>query len=117
LANLIEWTSQDKGDGTGYDIQSFNEDGSTRYIEVKTTNAGASTPFYVSQNELDFSEEVGESFFIYRVFDFSTDPKFYELRGALTITAHLEATAYRARPLSKAELVLEKEAVPDESDL
>lgn len=41
LADQIEWTSQEKGDGTGYDIQSFNEDGSTRYIEVKTTNARA----------------------------------------------------------------------------
>lgn len=103
LADQIEWTSQEKGDGTGYDIKSFNDDGSTRYIEVKTTNAGASTPFYVSKNEVDFSDEVGESFFIYRVFEFSTDPKFYELQGSLKITASLEATAYRARPMQKAE--------------
>ena len=103
LADQVDWTSDRIGDGTGYDIQSFNDDGSTRYIEVKTTNAGASTPFYVSQNEVDFSDEVGESFFIYRVFDFSTDPKFYELQGSLKVTTCLEATAYRARPMQKAE--------------
>lgn len=103
LANQVDWTSDRIGDGTGYDIQSFNDDGSTRYIEVKTTNAGASTPFYVSQNEVDFSDEAGESYFIYRVFDFSTDPKFYELQGSLNITACLEVTAYRARPMPKTE--------------
>lgn len=103
LADQVDWTSNRIGDGTGYDIQSFNEDGSWRFIEVKTTNAGASTPFYVSQNEVDFSDEVAESFFIYRVFDFSTDPKFYELQGSLKMTACLEATAYRARPMPKAE--------------
>ena len=30
LVQLIEWTAQAKGDGAGYDVQSFNADGSTR---------------------------------------------------------------------------------------
>ena len=42
LANSVEHTSELHGDGTGYDIKSFNEDRSVRYIEVKTTKLGLS---------------------------------------------------------------------------
>jgi hypothetical protein len=37
LADEVQWISKDVGDGTGYDILSKNEDGSNRFIEVKTT--------------------------------------------------------------------------------
>ena len=40
LAQRIEWTAQARGDGAGYDVQSFDADGSTRLIEVKTTGLG-----------------------------------------------------------------------------
>jgi len=36
----------------GYDVASFNADGSRRLIEVKTTNGGISTSFFVTANEV-----------------------------------------------------------------
>jgi len=40
LAQRIEWTAHARGDGAGYDVQSFDADGRTRLIEVKTTGLG-----------------------------------------------------------------------------
>jgi hypothetical protein len=37
LADRIERTSKNRGDGAGYDILSFEDDGRERFIEVKTT--------------------------------------------------------------------------------
>lgn len=37
LAKKVEWTSEERGDGAGYDIRSFESDGKERLIEVKTT--------------------------------------------------------------------------------
>lgn len=37
LVARIEWTAQTRGDGAGFDVQSFNTDGTSRLIEVKTT--------------------------------------------------------------------------------
>ncbi|ERM19680.1 DUF3883 domain-containing protein [Brevibacillus laterosporus] len=34
LANKIKWVAKD-GDGHGYDIESYNDDGTKKYIEVK----------------------------------------------------------------------------------
>jgi hypothetical protein len=45
LAEKIVHVSEVEGDGAGYDIKSFNPEGSVRYIEVKTTKGGSSTPF------------------------------------------------------------------------
>jgi hypothetical protein len=39
LSRKVEWTSEIRGDGAGYDIHSFDLDGRERLIEVKTTNA------------------------------------------------------------------------------
>ena len=60
LAKKVEWTSQEKGDGTGYDIKSFRLDGSEKFIEVKTTNGSKRTPFYISDNELEFSNDAAQ---------------------------------------------------------
>jgi len=56
LAARIEHTSKVRGDHEGYDILSFNEIGTERLIEVKTTKYGADTPFFVSRNEVSTSE-------------------------------------------------------------
>ncbi|WP_375248230.1 DUF3883 domain-containing protein [Sphingomonas sp.] len=44
------------GDGAGYDILSFDTDGSDRLIEVKTTNGWERTPFHVTRNERAVAE-------------------------------------------------------------
>lgn len=76
---------------------SFEEDAVTRFIEVKTTNGGSLTPFIISQNELEFSEEAEDAFCLYRVFQFSKSPQLFIVRGDLNNVLHLEALDYRAK--------------------
>ncbi|MFN7265007.1 MAG: DUF3883 domain-containing protein, partial [Phenylobacterium sp.] len=38
LADQVRWTSEEDGDGAGYDISSFTPEGRPRLVEVKTTN-------------------------------------------------------------------------------
>jgi hypothetical protein len=97
LASRIDWVADSLGDGAGYDIASFDEDGADRYIEVKTTNGGVATPFVVTSNELAFSMEAGPAFRLYRLFSFASAPHLFVLRGALTETLALTPLNYRAR--------------------
>ena len=65
--------SLDKGDGAGYDIQSFDYDKETNeiveyYIEVKSTTGGVEAPFYMSENELQVSKKKGKFYSIYRLY-------------------------------------------------
>ncbi|MGQ7373704.1 DUF3883 domain-containing protein [Streptococcus suis] len=71
-ADKIIHLSEEQGDGAGYDIISINEDGSDRYIEVKTTKGSLDTPFYMSENEKTFFEihKNEGDLFIYRVYNF-----------------------------------------------
>lgn len=97
LAAKIDWISERCGDGTGYDILSFESDDMARFIEVKTTNGSQLSPFIVSRNEVEFSEEAEDAFCLYRVFNFAQAPGLFILRGSLTASVHLETLDYRAR--------------------
>jgi hypothetical protein len=97
LAKKVEWTARERGDGAGYDIASFNGDGSQRYIEVKTTGLGKSFPFYVSANEVRCFEALGSAFQLCRVFRFWKGPGLFILPGALSQTCALDAVQYQAR--------------------
>jgi hypothetical protein len=74
LAEKVEHTSSKYGDGLGYDVKSYELDSLNRvkeiYIEVKTTTKGKTTPFFASKTEIEVSKEKGESYYIYRVYDF-----------------------------------------------
>lgn len=96
LVPRIEWTAHIRGDGAGYDIESFNVDGSTRLIEVKTTGLGKYFPFNVTVNEVRCSEARPGVFQLYRVFNFGPVARLYMLPGALSYSCHLDATQYRA---------------------
>jgi hypothetical protein len=48
LAAKVEHVSRTRGDGLGFDVLSFDEQGKERYIEVKTTAFAKETPFFVS---------------------------------------------------------------------
>jgi len=96
LARKVQWTSQELGDGAGYDIFSFTPDGGERLIEVKTTNGPARTPFFLSENERLFSEERPDAFRLMRLFDFSESPAGFELRPPLENSLSLKPTVYRA---------------------
>lgn len=67
-----------------------------RFIEVKTTNGGMGSSFLVSHNELEFSKEVGEQFYLYRVFQFRQGPRLFTLTGDLAQHVYLKPTDYRA---------------------
>ena len=82
----VQHLSRLQGDGLGYDIFSINDDGSPRYIEVKTTSGDFNQPFYMSKNEKNFFEEYGNSAFIYRVYNFNRETR----RGDVTIITQNE---------------------------
>jgi hypothetical protein len=96
LVERLEWVSDRLGDGAGYDILSYDTPSSPRYIEVKTTNGPHASSFVITRNELSFSQEVGEAFCLYRVFQFRQAPALYMLRGDVGAQLHLEPLDYRA---------------------
>lgn len=100
LASRVEWTSEVRGDGAGYDIRSFEPDGRERLIEVKTTNGPAKTPFFISENERAFSEERPDAFCLLRLYSFSEKPSAFILRPPLTDSLLLRAASYRASLIS-----------------
>lgn len=96
LARKVEWTSEVRGDGSGYDIRSFDLDGNERLIEVKTTNGPAKTPFFLTENERSFSDERPEAFRLLRLYNFNDHPSAFELRPPLIEHLTLHAANYRA---------------------
>jgi len=96
LAEKVRHVSADDGDGLGYDLRSFEPDGSERFIEVKTTSFGERTPFFVSANEARFARDHRDSFRLYRLFDFRSAPKLFELAGAVEHHCLLDAVTFRA---------------------
>ena len=97
LFQHVSWVSDRLGDGAGYDILSFEAgSGEQRFIEVKTTNGPHATAFIISRNELEFSQEAGDAFYLYRLFQFREEPALYMLRGDVARHVHLEALDFRA---------------------
>ena len=97
LVDDIEWTSKEKGDGTGYDIRSFNGNTDEEiFIEVKTTNSGKYQPFLISDNELQFSKEYPDHYSLYRVFQFGVSPLVFELKGPVEQHVDLAAKLFSA---------------------
>jgi hypothetical protein len=96
LANKVKHVSQDYGDGLGYDIHSFDFNGSDRLIEVKTTLGTATTPFFLSENERLVSIERKTHFRLLRLYDFVKVPRAFELAPPLENYLFLQPTNYRA---------------------
>jgi hypothetical protein len=97
LADKVSWTADEQGDGAGYDIASFNVDGTQRLIEVKTTNGSASTSFLVTANEVEVSRAHPDTYWLYRVYNFGKEPRIYCEKGPLDDGWHLEPAVFRAR--------------------
>lgn len=96
LAGKVRWISEEDGDGAGFDVLSFNNDGRERCIEVKTTVGHLTTPFYLSENERAFSVERPDAFRLLRLYDFGRDPRAFELAPPLDSCLILKPTNYRA---------------------
>ncbi len=97
LADRIEHVSHTQGDGLGYDILSFESSGRERLIEVKTTAYGKRTPFFVTKNELECSQEERDRYYLYRVFTFRNSPGLFGIQGSLDHSFSLEPNLYVAR--------------------
>ena len=96
LARQVRWVSEEDGDGAGYDIASFAPDGRARLIEVKTTNGWERTPFHITHNELAVAEERRSEWCLFRLWNFSREPKAFELHPPLDTYVSLTATMFQA---------------------
>lgn len=99
-SEVVKWVA-DETDGLGYDIESVDYiDGelSTIYIEVKTTKDINDTPFYITENEVNVSNEYQNRYRILRIFDInSSSPKYYTASGAVEDNFYLNPTTYLAQ--------------------
>ncbi len=98
LAARVEQVSVTRGDHLGFDVLSFEEDGSDRLIEVKTTAFGSMTPFFVSVNQVDTSRREQAKYHVYRLFHFRSAPEFFALQGAIDEAVDLTPSEFMARP-------------------
>jgi len=96
LADKIEHVAETQGDGAGFDIRSFEADSTDRFIEVKTTKYGRYSPFFVTANELSFSEKHAKNYHLHRIFQFRDDPRLFSLPGSVKKNFILSPTEYRA---------------------
>jgi len=96
LATKVEWTSDVHGDGAGYDIRSFEPDGSDRLIEVKATRGGATTDFFLTRTEREVSEERADAWCLYRLHTLPVTPRLFVLPPPLEASVNLEAENWRA---------------------
>lgn len=99
LAERIEHVAESRGDGLGYDIASFEINGSDRLIEVKTTCFGPMTPFFATRREVGVSVARRDVYQLYRLFLFTKEPKLFILAGSLRDTCRLDATQFAAIPM------------------
>ena len=106
LARKVRWVSKEDGDGAGYDISSFSACGRKRLIEVKTTNGTEYTPFHITRNEKSVAETCwreaagnpdAPDWLIFRLWNFSVEPKAFELCPPLERHVSLTATSYLAK--------------------
>lgn len=102
LIKSVEWVSKDKGDGAGYDIESWKvvgEEFEKIYIEVKTTTGDINTPFDISDKEVSVSKQFGDRFYIYRLFGVqkvTSKINYYIINGDVEKNFDLVPTSFKA---------------------
>lgn len=96
LAKQIVWTSKQEGDGAGFDIASFEPDGSRRLLEVKTTNGWNRTPFHITRNELAVANREREAWHLIRLWNFARTPEAFAIRPPLEAHVALTPTTFLA---------------------
>lgn len=96
LASRVEHVAVTQGDGLGFDVRSFDQHGRDMLIEVKTTSFAKETPFFVTRNELQVSQQESSRFHLYRLYEFRKQPQLFDLPGAIDAHCDLDAHNYRA---------------------
>lgn len=81
LQRQIKWQSQES-DAIGYDILSYDKDGTERQIEVKSTNAQPSDKFHfvLTENERQHALKL-TNYWIYYVFSIDNQPTIYKIKN------------------------------------
>jgi hypothetical protein len=95
LIDKIKHTAKDEGDGTGYDILSFDENGHPIYIEVKTTKGAKNSAFYISRTELERSKIEKDNYYLYRLYNYNEVDDMANIliiKGELTSLCQLPTT-------------------------
>jgi hypothetical protein len=86
-------------DGNGYDILSWTVKETEKYIEVKTTAGSKESPFPISANEITFSRQHPEQYYLYRLFNFiagKSPAQFIEYVGGIDGLFHFEPILFKA---------------------
>ncbi len=96
LAEKVRWIADEEGDGAGYDVLSFDGAGREQFIEVKTTNGAARTPFFLTRNERELATEKSSIWRIYRVHLFAQSPRIFTLFPPLERSVILKPETWRA---------------------
>ena len=68
LIDYIKHISKNEGDGTGFDIKSFDNKGTPIFIEVKTSTGTKNSTFFITKNELERSRIEKENYYLYRLY-------------------------------------------------
>jgi len=94
-------------DTLGYDIESYELDGTPRYVEVKATIGPIETRFYLTANELLCAQDKGSQYVLLRVSQLSDNPKCCEIRfpfeGKLSLTPTIYAVGFSAGDILNSE--------------
>lgn len=99
LAERIEQVSVTTGPSAGFDIKSFELNGTDRFIEAKATKYGKFTPFFVTPNELQFARDNATRYYLYRIFRFGESPRLFALQGRIEDRCNVEPSGFLATPI------------------
>lgn len=80
LINDIKPTREFIGNTAKYDVRSFDKSGNEKYIEVKTTTGSVNNEFHISDREVEFSQNHGENYFLYRVYNLDANTMTADLK-------------------------------------
>ena len=75
----VEHVALTKGDGLGYDIQSYDDKGNELFIEVKTTTVNKVDGFYLTPKELEVCKDNKENYRLYRVYNLNMNDGTYNV--------------------------------------
>jgi len=104
LAEDVRHIAVEEGDGAGYDILSYRNDGTPIYIEVKTTRNSIASDFFMSANEVAFSETHADQYELHRLYEFvpkTLSGHRYKIHGDIGKTFEISPIQYRIRDLSR----------------
>jgi hypothetical protein len=98
LARDVRWVADLDGDGFGYDVKSFEADGTERLLEIKTTCGNERTPFWMTKRECDVAAEQGGIYRIRRVFHFRNQVRMFDIAPPLEARLSLTPATFMAAP-------------------